>query len=67
MAKHSVKVTEPDGAEQVLDADVVLIATGASPRVLPDARPDGDRILTWRQLYDLDRSARPPDRGRLRA
>jgi pyruvate/2-oxoglutarate dehydrogenase complex dihydrolipoamide dehydrogenase (E3) component len=53
MAKHSVKVTEPDGAEQVLDADVVLIATGASPRVLPDARPDGDRILTWRQLYDL--------------
>src|SRR3984893_5574771 len=53
MAKHSVKVTEPDGAEQVLDADVVLIATGASPRVLPDARPDGERILTWRQLYDL--------------
>ena len=53
MAKHSVKVTAPDGAEQVLDADVVLIATGASPRVLPDARPDGERILTWRQLYDL--------------
>jgi NAD(P)H dehydrogenase (quinone) len=53
MAKHRVQVTEPDGAEQVLDADVVLIATGASPRVLPDARPDGDRILTWRQLYDL--------------
>ena len=53
MAKHRVKVTERDGAEQELDADVVLIATGASPRVLPDARPDGDRILTWRQLYDL--------------
>ncbi len=53
MAKHNVKVTEPDGAEQVLDADVVLIATGASPRELPDARPDGNRILTWRQLYDL--------------
>ncbi len=53
MAKHSVKVTEPDGTEQILDADVVLIATGASPRVLPDARPDGERILTWRQLYDL--------------
>jgi dihydrolipoamide dehydrogenase len=53
MAKHSVKVTEPDGTEQRLDADVVLIATGASPRVLPDGRPDGERILTWRQLYDL--------------
>ncbi len=53
MAQHRVKVTEPGGAEQVLDADVVLIATGASPRVLPDACPDGERILTWRQLYDL--------------
>jgi dihydrolipoamide dehydrogenase len=54
MARHSVKVTEPDGGETVLDADVVLIATGASPRVLPKAQPDGVRILTWRQLYDLD-------------
>ncbi|MDP9221751.1 MAG: NAD(P)H-quinone dehydrogenase [Actinomycetota bacterium] len=36
-----------------LDADVVLIATGASPRVLPDAVPDGERILNWRQVYDL--------------
>ncbi|MBV8966961.1 MAG: NAD(P)H-quinone dehydrogenase [Mycobacteriaceae bacterium] len=53
MAKHSIKVTGLDGAEQVLDADVVLIATGGSPRVLPDALPDGERILTWRQLYDL--------------
>jgi pyruvate/2-oxoglutarate dehydrogenase complex dihydrolipoamide dehydrogenase (E3) component len=36
-----------------LSADVVLIATGARPRVLRDAMPDGERILTWRQLYDL--------------
>jgi pyruvate/2-oxoglutarate dehydrogenase complex dihydrolipoamide dehydrogenase (E3) component len=54
MARHSVKVTESGGGEQVLDADVVLIATGASPRVLPDGQPDGERILTWRQLYDLN-------------
>ncbi|WP_261566629.1 NAD(P)H-quinone dehydrogenase [Frankia gtarii] len=33
--------------------DVILIATGASPRDLPTARPDGERILTWRHLYDL--------------
>ena len=32
----------------------MLIATGASPRVLPGAEPDGERILNWRQLYDLD-------------
>jgi pyruvate/2-oxoglutarate dehydrogenase complex dihydrolipoamide dehydrogenase (E3) component len=34
-------------------ADAVLIATGALPRVLPGAEPDGERILNWRQLYDL--------------
>jgi dihydrolipoamide dehydrogenase len=53
MARHTVKVAKNAGGEEVLDADVVLIATGASPRVLPDAQPDGHRILTWRQLYDL--------------
>jgi NAD(P)H dehydrogenase (quinone) len=36
-----------------IKADAVLIATGAAPRILPDAQPDGERILTWRQLYDL--------------
>ena len=33
----------------------MLIATGASPRVLPNAEPDGERILTWRQLYALEK------------
>lgn len=37
-----------------VEADVILIATGARPRELPDARPDGERILTWTQIYDLD-------------
>ena len=32
---------------------MVLLATGATPRVLPGAVPDGERILTWRQVYDL--------------
>lgn len=54
MAQHRVKVTGADGAVSQLTADVVLIATGASPRVLPNAAPDGERILNWRQLYDLD-------------
>ena len=39
--------------EQEIKADAILIATGALPRVLPGAEPDGERILTWRQLYDL--------------
>ncbi len=44
----------PDGTEQVLEADAVLVATGAAPRTLPTAQPDGERILTWEQVYDLD-------------
>jgi dihydrolipoamide dehydrogenase len=40
------------GTEEIT-ADTVLIATGALPRILPGAEPDGERILTWRQLYDL--------------
>ncbi len=43
-----------DGTETPYDADAVLIATGAAPRTLPSARPDGERILTWEQVYDLD-------------
>ncbi len=56
-AVHRVAVRErpgPGERELQLDADAVLIATGATPRILPDAQPDGERILTWRQLYDLD-------------
>ena len=41
------------GTEQLFHADVVLISTGARPRELATAAPDGDRILTWKQLYDL--------------
>jgi dihydrolipoamide dehydrogenase len=49
-----VIVETPDGSTQEFTADVTLIATGARPRVLPDAKPDGERILNWEQVYDLD-------------
>ncbi len=39
--------------DQRLTADIILIATGARPRVLEGAEPDGERILTWTQLYEL--------------
>ena len=42
-----------EAGEETVHADVLLIATGASPRSLPDGVPDGMRILTCRQLYDL--------------
>ncbi|NKX90645.1 NAD(P)H-quinone dehydrogenase [Nocardia coubleae] len=50
---HRVRATTADGSTEEFEAEVVLIATGASPRVLRGAEPDGERILTWRQLYDL--------------
>jgi NAD(P)H dehydrogenase (quinone) len=46
-------VVTGDGGEQALEADAVLIATGAAPRTLETSRPDGERILTWEQVYDL--------------
>ena len=42
------------GVTEELESDVVLIATGADPRVLPGAEPDGERILDWRDVYDLE-------------
>jgi dihydrolipoamide dehydrogenase len=51
LAQHEVVTITNDGVKEVLPADVVLIATGATPRVLPGAEPDGKRILTWRQIY----------------
>jgi len=52
-APHVVEVTSVDGSVEAVEADVVLIATGAHPRVVPGAEPDGERILDWRQLYEL--------------
>lgn len=47
----SAGAVEVDG--RTIQADAVLVATGAHPRVSPDALPDGERILTWEQVYAL--------------
>jgi dihydrolipoamide dehydrogenase len=39
--------------DQAIRADTVLISVGAHPRELPGAVPDGERLLTCRQIYDL--------------
>jgi dihydrolipoamide dehydrogenase len=49
----TVVVDDGAGPTRRLGADAVLLATGAAPRTLPDAQPDGERILTWEQVYDL--------------
>ena len=42
-----------EGGTDALEAQTILVSTGAHPRVLDTAKPDGDRILTWEQVYDL--------------
>lgn len=49
LVSPTVVETEDDRFE----ADAVLLALGARPRTLPMCEPDGARILTWTQLYDL--------------
>lgn len=41
------------GGDVRIETDAILLATGAHPRVSPDAQPDGERILTWEQVYNL--------------
>lgn len=41
------------GTTEELDADIVLVATGSTPRVMDSAQPDGERILTWQHIYAL--------------
>ena len=37
-----------------VDADTLVISVGARPRILSTAKPDGERIFTWTQLYTLE-------------
>ncbi|KJQ54561.1 NAD(P)H-quinone dehydrogenase [Microbacterium sp. SA39] len=46
--------TGQDGTDfDRVEADTIIVAVGASPRELDSAKPDGKRILTWTQLYDM--------------
>ncbi|MBF4161809.1 NAD(P)H-quinone dehydrogenase [Nocardioides acrostichi] len=50
---NRVVVTHGERGESTLEADAILLATGAAPRTLESAQPDGERIFTWEQVYDL--------------
>jgi len=63
LAKNDVRVVQGIGRlmsptvveteDDRFEADAVLLALGARPRTLATCEPDGERILTWTQLYDL--------------
>ncbi len=52
---HAVVVSTGKGGTDFdrIEADTLVVSVGASPRELPSAKPDGERILTWTQLYDM--------------
>lgn len=52
---HAVIVSTAAGGTDFdrVEADTIIISTGARPRVMETAQPDGERILTWTQLYNL--------------
>ena len=53
VSAHEIVVERTGGGQDHVEADVVLIATGATPRAIEGSPTDGERILTWRDLYDL--------------
>ena len=54
---HSILV-EHRSEERRIDADYLVVATGAQPLVLPFLPPDGTRVFTYRQLLDVQRAPR---------
>lgn len=49
----SVRTARDGEAFDTFEFDTAVIAVGAHPRELDTAKPDGERILTWKQLYSL--------------
>lgn len=50
---HDVEVSTAEGETFTLEPEAVIVATGAHPRELSSATPDGERILNWTQAYTL--------------
>lgn len=50
---HVIAQPSAGGEAERIEAKTIILAMGAFPRELPTALPDGDRILTWKQLYKL--------------
>jgi len=48
-AKDTVSVTDAEGSATELKGKNIIIATGASPFVLPGVEVDGEKVLTYRE------------------
>jgi len=50
---HVVVQPTLGGKPERIEAKTIIVAVGAHPREVPGSKPDGDRIFTWKQLYNL--------------
>lgn len=51
--KNSVKVTDKDNKETILNTKNILIATGSKPNFFPGMEPDKDRIITSTEALNM--------------
>ncbi len=52
--EHTVEVTAADGARTALRAGDIVIATGASPMLIPGVQADGKNVLTYLEAIVQD-------------
>ena len=50
---HKVEVTDPEGKKTGIDADHIILATGARSRELPNLKIDGKKIIGYRKALSL--------------
>ena len=51
--QHKVEVTDPEGKKIDIDADHIILATGARSRELPNLKIDGKKIIGYRKAMSL--------------
>lgn len=51
--KNSVKITDKDNKETILNTKNILIATGSKPNFFPGMEPDKDRIITSTEALNM--------------
>ncbi len=54
-AKDTVIVTDEEGKTQALKAANIIVATGASPFIIPGVEIDGEKVVTYREAILQDK------------
>src|SRR5690606_23231979 len=54
LSAHEVEITSPDGSSKIIYGNNIVIATGSSPRHLPDIEADEKVILTSDGIDEIE-------------